>query len=164
MLAKENKINKGGRPTKYKEEYCDEIIKYFDVEPTRTITERFFYKNGDEKEKEIEVANELPTIEGFCRSIKINKSTLHEWVKKYKEFTNAYKVAKDLQIDLWLKNSLKGLYNPTFSIFAGKNMFGWRDKSEIDHTTKGEQMTYSEKQIDDIIERRIRSRKDSSEK
>ncbi|MBI5402493.1 MAG: hypothetical protein HY959_03770 [Ignavibacteriae bacterium] len=158
-VKKQINDNKGGRPTKYKEDYCDDIIKYFDIEPTRTITERFFYKNGDEKEKEIEVANELPTIEGFCRTIKINKSTLHEWVKAHKEFSNAYNVAKDLQVDLWLKNSLKGLYNPTFSIFAGKNMFGWRDKQEFDHTSKGHQITYSDEQINAIIDRYNRSRK-----
>lgn len=127
----------GGRPTKYSDGLCEKILKHFDIEPTRIIKERFFYMNGDEKEKEIEVANELPTIEGFCRELEISKSTLHEWVKKYPEFSNAYKRAREMQEDLWLKNSLKGLYSPVFAIFAGKNMFGWRDKQEHDHTSNG---------------------------
>lgn len=129
-----------GRPTKYDEKYCEEILSFFDVEKTKIILEKFYYKNGEEKEKEVEVANELPTIQRFCHNIGINKSTLHEWVKKHKEFTDAYKKAKDLQEDMWLTNSLKGLYPGAFTIFAGKNMFGWRDKTETDITTGGERI------------------------
>ena len=137
---------KVGRPTKYDVKYCDEILEFFDVDKTRTILEKFFYKNGDEKEKEVEVANELPTIQAFCHKIGINKSTLHEWVKKHEEFSNAYKRARDLQEDMWLTNSLKGLYPGAFTIFAGKNMFGWRDKQELDATVQ------NVKPIDDIQE------------
>ncbi len=125
---------KVGRPTKYDPKYCQEIVDYFDVEPTKIVKERFYYKNGDEKERDIEVANELPTIEKFCIDIGISKSTLHEWRKNNKEFSNAYNVARALQQDLWLKNGLKGLYNASFAIFAGKNMFGWRDKQELEHS------------------------------
>lgn len=124
-----------GRPTKYKPEYCESIIEYFDVEHTRIVEERFYYKNGDEKVKEIEVANELPTVEGYAHSIGVNKTTLHEWNKKHTEFSNAFKKARELQEKMWLTNSLKGLYPGAFTIFAGKNMFGWRDKQDIEHTT-----------------------------
>ena len=131
---------KNGRPTKYHPKYCKEIIEYFNVERTKIILEKFYYKNGDVKEKEIEVANELPTIQGFCIKIGIVKSTLHEWVDKYKGFSNAYKKAKEMQEEFWLQNSLRGLFNPAFTIFAGKNMFGWRDMRETDITTGGEKI------------------------
>ena len=123
--------NKGGRPSKYNKKYCEEIIKFFDVEHVRVITETITTKKGDIIEKEKEVANPLPTIEAFAHSIKVNKSTIHEWVKKYPEFSNAYKNAKDLQLNMWIQNSMMNLYAQPFTIFAGKNMFGWRDKQEI---------------------------------
>jgi len=129
--------NKGGRPTKYKKIYAKRIVKYFDKERTKVIFERFYYKNGDEKEKEIEVANELPTILGFCISIGIVKDTLHKWVKAHKEFADAYRKAKIMQEEFWQQNSLRGLYNPAFTIFMGKNVFGWKDKSEVDQKHSG---------------------------
>ena len=78
-------IKKKGRPTKYKPGYCQRLTEFFSIEPCRTTTERFYYKNGDEKEKEIEVANNLPFFSGFARQIKVNTDTLNEWTKKHKE-------------------------------------------------------------------------------
>lgn len=127
----------GGRPTKYTKRFAQKLLDFFDKERTKIILERFYYKNGDEKEKEIEVANELPTIQGFCISIGIVKDTLHRWVEIHKEFSDAYKKAKEMQEEFWLQNSIRGLYNPAFTIFAGKNMFGWRDKTETDITSGG---------------------------
>ena len=125
-----------GRPTKYQKKYCKEIIKFFDKERTRIIYETFYYKNGEEKKKEIEVANELPTINGFCIKIGIHPDTLHEWVKKYSHFSDAYKRAKIMQEEFWQQNSMRGLYNPLFTIFMGKNVFGWKDKTEVEQTSR----------------------------
>lgn len=125
MAAKKKPV---GRPSKYNKKYCKAIIDYFDIEPCRTIIEKFHYKNGDEKEKEVEVPNELPLIQGFCRKVGISKSTLHLWVEKHPEFSDAYNIAKGLQEAMWIQNGLRGLYNPSFAIFTGKNMFGWRDQ------------------------------------
>lgn len=129
-----------GRPEEYKEEYCQQILDYFSIEPNKIILERFYYKNGDEKEKEVEVANDLPTIEGFCRKLGISKQTLHNWTKKHEEFMDAYKRAREIQEDIWVVNAMKGLYAQPFAIFAGKNMFGWRDKRETDVTSGGERI------------------------
>ena len=138
-----------GRPTKYTEEYCDKIIEFFDVDPVRITTEKFYYKNGDEKEKEIEVANELPFISEFERKEGLGIGRCSKWAKaahedgsyKYPNFRQAYKEAKALQQNMLVKLALKGLYTPAFSIFSAKNMFGWRDKQEIDHTSKGEKIS-----------------------
>lgn len=139
---------KRGRPTKYHKKYCKDIIKWFDVPYTKTLTQTYTYKDGSVSEKEIEVGNDLPTIEGFCsKKLDISKTTLHEWVKKYDDFANAYKKARQMQEAMWVSNSMKGLYPGAFTIFAGKNMFGWRDKRELDHTSKGESIVpYTEEQ------------------
>lgn len=140
--------NKLGRPTKYTEEYCDKLLAFFDIDSVRMTVEKFYYKNGDVKEKEIEVPNELPLISMFERQEGLGIGRCSKWAKaknddgtyKYPIFRQAYKEAKALQENMWVNNSLRGLYSGAFTIFAGKNMFGWRDKQEIDHTSKGEKI------------------------
>ncbi len=114
----------GGRPTKYKPEYCQGIIDFF----TRPLIET------DENGKK--TACDIPLISDYALSIDILRETLWDWTNKYPEFSNAYKKAKDIQRGILVKLGMKGLYNPSFSVFAAKNMIGWRDKHEIDMTGK----------------------------
>ena len=127
-------MKKFGRPTKYRPNYCKKIVEYFSIEPTTTKLEKFYYKNGDIKEKEVEVAANLPTIVGFAHSIGTTDRTLLTWSKNHKDFLRAYEWAKKLQEQIWMVNAVKGLYNPLFSIFLGKNIYGYKDKSETEHS------------------------------
>lgn len=137
-----------GRPTKYNSTYCKKLIEFFDVDSMKIILETFYYKNGDEKEKEVEVANELPLISEFEHKNNLGIGRCSKWAKaantdgsyKYPEFRQAYKLAKKLQEGMLVKNALKGLYNPTFSIFAAKNMFKWRDKHDLELGVKLEEI------------------------
>jgi len=124
-----------GAPTKYTKRYCTAIIKYFDVPHSKIITETYAYKNGDTREREIEVANDIPLISEFANSIGVSKTTLLAWTERHPDFLNAYNKAKEMQLAFWMKNGLKGLYNAPFAIFTGKNMFGWRDQKDIDLKT-----------------------------
>jgi hypothetical protein len=144
----------GGRPSSYKPEYIKEILEYFDIDSTKIVLDKTITKNG-ESVKEREVSNKLPTIEGFCKKIKIAKSTLHEWVKEHEEFSNAYKKCKDMQLAIWQENSLKGLYNPAFAIFFGKNCFGWVDKQEVVSTNTNVQSSMSDDEINKKLEELI---------
>jgi len=105
----------GGRPTKYKPEYCEKIIKYFNIPIT------------DEQGN----ANDPPYIQEFCLSIRINKSTLQEWVGKYPEFSNAYSIAKAKQKQLIITNALQNRYNASFAWKSMMNMFNWRDQQYL---------------------------------
>lgn len=115
-----------GRPTKYKPEYCAEIIRYFNREP--------YQIEGTGKNEQGEdvggkrVANDLPFFSGFATKIGVCVDTLIEWTKVYPDFSEAYKKAKEMQEQIWATNSLYGLYNPAFTIFLGKNVFKWQDK------------------------------------
>lgn len=131
-------MKKRGRPTKYKPIYCKKIVEFFNISPTITKLEKFYYKNGDVKEKEVEVANEFPTIIDFSTSIGVDEDTILNWTKKHKAFLGAYTKAKKLQENIWLKNGLKGLYNPYFAGLMGKNIYGWKDKQEVDNKHTGE--------------------------
>lgn len=134
------KKNKGGRPTKYKEEYCQKIIKFFSRDHTKVLIDTVTYKNGTIKEVEREVANTLPTFERFAFEIGVNRDTLREWRDRHKMFSASYKRAKGLQKDMIIDLGLRGLYNATFSIFTAKNVTDMRDKGEIDVTSKGEKL------------------------
>ena len=112
--------NPVGRPTKYQQKYCQDIIDYFSVDPADS--------DGN--------AVDPPYILNFCLSIGINKTTLHEWVSNYSEFSNAYSIAKEKQSQLMVTNALQGRYNPGFAWRAMMNMHGWRDKSDNIHTGK----------------------------
>jgi hypothetical protein len=113
--------NKKGRPTKYDPRLCSQIIEYFDVEP---------YEEVDGKR----IPNPLPTFEKFAHSVGLCVATLHVWKGNNQDFLEAYKKAQELQKHFWITNSLLGLYPPGFACFAGKNMFEWRDKQDINHS------------------------------
>lgn len=132
-----------GRPTKYKKEYCDEMIEFFDRGHTRKTYETITYKNGKTKKKEIgEVANDLPFISAFARKIGVSRDTLHEWAHgknkngklKHPIFSDAYKAAKKIQKEMLIGNAVKGLYNATAFIFTAKNITDMKDKQDIEHT------------------------------
>ena len=71
-----------GRPTKYRPEYCREILEHFDVD---------FHNKSQTK------AVPLNFLSAFARKIGVCRDTLDEWCKVHPEFSDAYKKAKALQ-------------------------------------------------------------------
>ena len=122
-----------GRPTKYKEEYCEEIVKYFSVEPYREVIVTTEGKNFSKEDVKL-VPNQLPFLSAFARHIGVTHDTLIEWTNVHPEFSEAYKKAKELQKEFLIENGLQGLYNPAFAIFTAKNITDMRDKQEIEHS------------------------------
>lgn len=122
---------KVGRPTNYYPELCEEVIEFFDIEPSRTKKIITTGKNYYMKEEEIEVANPLPHLIDFIRKIGTNSTTIGEWAKKYPEFAESLKTAKLLREKIIEQNGLKGLYNASFAIFDAKNTLGWRDEQHL---------------------------------
>lgn len=131
----EKKKHAGGAPTKYKSEYCKEMIEYFRVEPTQAMYKKEYFSNGNLKsEVPIVVASNIPTFQGFADKINVNMDTLTEWRKKHAEFSVAYNRCKELQEKIWLENAMNGRYNAQFAIFFGKNCLGYKDKQEIENS------------------------------
>lgn len=123
-----------GRPTKYKKEYCEEMLKFFNIPHTRIEYKTKLDKNGDIKEIEIERPNSLPTFEKFACNINVCVDTLHEWKKVHQEFSEAYRQCQQLQKDMLIDLGMLGLYNAPFTQFVAKNITDMKDKQEVEQT------------------------------
>jgi hypothetical protein len=108
---KKQKYETAGAPSKYKPEYCEELIEYFNVPPYI----------GDE-------SSDFRSLSGFAIKIGVSRDTLLEWSKVHPEFEEPYKRVKDFQENYILVNGNKGLINPQFGMFTAKNILGYRDK------------------------------------
>jgi len=103
----------GGRPTKYKPEYCDLIIEHM---------------------------SEGASITSFAAEIGVARSTIDEWANNYPEFSGAVKIGKAKCAAWWEKlgrnNAITGEGNATLVIFGLKNMApeDFRDKQEVHQT------------------------------
>jgi len=125
------KKRKGGRPQEYDPSYHPKaLIDYFDIDISTFKDITITYKNGDTKEITEEEAAPLPTKRKFCKSVKIAVSTFYDWVKKHKEFSDAYIEATELQHDFIMENTLRKNYNAFFGFQTMKNCHKWRDKTE----------------------------------
>lgn len=79
-----------GYPTKYREEYCQSIVEYFDRDPWHIVTDM----KGTPK---VMPKDNVPTFGRWCRSLGISSKTASLWADKYPEFAAAYAEAKELQ-------------------------------------------------------------------
>lgn len=137
-------VNKGGRPSKYKPEFCEQMIEFFSVNPTEMRMESEVTENIKIGEKELPAEKtkstkkgggvDFPSFTRFAHTIGVCDDTLTEWASVHPEFSVATKWCKKLQEDIWLVNGLNGNYSAPFSIFLGKNVFGYKDKQEIENT------------------------------
>ena len=105
----------GGRPTKYKEEYCDQVIE--------------FMRDGSSKVQ-------------FCAELKISYQTFLNWQEAYPEFLESVKTAEAISQAWWEEKGKKAVFggidgfNATGFIFQMKNRFPdhYSDKKELEHS------------------------------
>ena len=125
---------KVGRPTKYKPEYCQAIIDYFDVEPYTIKDMTITKSDGTQIDKTEEEAINIPMLYKFAMKLGVNIDTLYEWARVHKEFSVALNTARECQLNVLIQNALRDNYSSYFAFQMAKNMFGWRDK--VEHTGK----------------------------
>ena len=114
----------GGRPSKYKEAYCNEVITHM---------------------------AEGASLTSFAAEIGVARSSINEWMEKHPEFSEAVNKGKAKCAAWWEKKGREGAaglaqVNPTLVIFGLKNMAGddWRDRKDIDHTSSDGTMSPKE--------------------
>lgn len=141
--------SQGGCPTKYRPEYCDQLIAFFDKSAFETI----IIKNDEGNEtvatnkqgKPILKPCALPTKEGFAFSIGVHSETLINWAKKFNQFFEAIKKAENLQKNILIQNGLIGNYEKTFAIFVAKNVTDMKDQQIVEHHSKNISFDISDK-------------------
>lgn len=121
--------NPVGRPTAYRPEYADALRAYFNADNALKV--KLDAKDG------LTTVNRFPTLAGFAVSIGVHRETLLNWTNEHPEFFDAYKQAKDAQEDILVTGALHGLYNASFAGLTAKNVIGWRDKQDLEHTGAG---------------------------
>ena len=119
--------------------YATKLIEFFSP-PHYTIKDITITKaDGTQIDKsEMEA---LPPIflSDFAKSIGIKRGysqLFSRWKDKFPKFAEALKEAKELEVERIRVNGSLGLYNAAFSIFTLKNIAGWRDRQELEHTGK----------------------------
>jgi hypothetical protein len=103
-----------GRPTKYRDEYCQEILDYFN-EPRWVIRKTFKYYKGERFDYEKEEPCDIPTFNKFARKIDVNQDTIYEWAKVHPKFSESLKICKGIQADILSDHAAKGYYNPAIA-------------------------------------------------
>lgn len=132
-LPKEKPLSErhaGGAPTKYRPEYVEQMIKYFNV----SISTEVATDSGVKM-----VATELPTLAGFCCELEICRDTLNAWLnatnedgsKLWPEFSVAYRRSKEYQQKILVANTLNGKYNAQFAKFVAQNLLEWRESKDV---------------------------------
>lgn len=149
-----------GAPSKYKPEYCSQLIEFM----------------GDE-------ARPMP-YEAFAHVIGVDRDTLYEWEKVHKEFSDAKKKAKAANLQALMAIGIRGMtgtltvqstvtnteldgtkkdekgkplvkkmnqrtqtvngFNPTTWIFMMKNMHNWKDQPGFNEDDEVESMDFGD--------------------
>lgn len=120
-----------GQPTKYKPEYCQQLIDYFSIEPLDIVQDTEINDPDGSKRISRRLPQRFPWFEGFARKIGVHRNTLKNWCNEHPEFAEAYETAKDLQREFLVDIGLSGTTSASFAIFTMKNVCGWRDERDL---------------------------------
>jgi hypothetical protein len=129
--SKQTEQPEPGQPTKYKPEYCQQLIDYFSIEPLEIIREQEITDTEGGKYISRRLPQRFPWFEGFARKIGVHRNTLKNWCAEHPEFAEAYETAKDLQREFLVDIGLSGATSASFAIFTMKNVCGWRDERDL---------------------------------
>lgn len=116
-----------GRPTLYRDEYCDSVVEYFQrPRPPRTSTDDRI------------LPGELPSLSAWGNERNISPQLISDWQNRHAAFREACTRAKAIGAELLSDRALNGQYNAQYAAFYAKNAFGWKDRSEVETVTRVE--------------------------
>ena len=166
---------KGGRPTEYKEEYCDEVDVYLkenkdeyemiddykeDEKPVANDTELKILKRKERRKGIIKV--NLPTIEGFALRLNVSEKTLYNWRDKHPKFLQSLGKINREQKKRLLNMGLSGEYNSTIAKLILSSNHGMVERSDI--TTKDKELPKSIINLKDYVQGNNGNEEDSETK
>uniref|UniRef100_A0A6H1ZYG2 Putative terminase small subunit n=1 Tax=viral metagenome TaxID=1070528 RepID=A0A6H1ZYG2_9ZZZZ len=92
---------------------------------------------------------QIPTKNGMTLALNITRETYNQWKKKSDTLKEYEKLTEETWVQRLTKNNVAGI------IFYLKNAFGYRDRQDLDVTTKGKELSYTNDQIKTIAKRTI---------
>ncbi|WP_034855344.1 DNA-packaging protein [Ignatzschineria larvae DSM 13226] len=113
-------------------------------------------KTPEEIENNVEV---IPSVAGLALYLGVARSTLYEWGKQNKDFSDTLASLQDVQEVSLLNGGLRGRFNPTISKLALAN-HGYSDKQEIDTKSSDGSMTPKSPITNDQIKEIVRDLKE----
>lgn len=119
--AKKKGVNKGGRPKKYSPTFANKKLEKYLESCDETLMAK---KKGG-----YFTLAKLPTHEGFAFFLNIAVSTLYEWAKKHKKFSEALEAIKAKQKQRLVQRGLEGTYNPQMAKLILSHNHGVHEKS-----------------------------------
>lgn len=125
-----------GRPSIYGDEILEKAQKYLDdITLTRIVETKVSGKFG-KTTTEKEVPNSIPSIAGLALTLKVNRDTIYDWEKKFKEFSDILSQLRLKQEHFLIHHGLTDGYNSNFAKFIATNVTKFRDKQEAASTEK----------------------------
>ena len=124
--------------SKYKPEYCETIVKYFQIEPLKNEARTVLDKRGVPKEVSISIANKMPTFEGFAESVGVRdyRKVTHDWPKKYPDFAVAKARCKFLQQDFLDFLTLNGFWESRYAMYISTHLTGRQVQNSMNVNNK----------------------------
>lgn len=161
-VGKETRFKKDNTvASKYKEEYCDQLIDYFNQPPTRVEYKETYFKGELTSRTPIILPAEYPTFELFAAKLGVTTDTLKNWSEKYPRFGDCYARAKEIQFGKLTSMAVTGLYNPVYAKFEAVNNHKQKDKQEIDTSVNGSvNIDQKTKALIERVEQRLNAEKD----
>jgi hypothetical protein len=123
----------GGRPTKYKPQYCEQLIAYMTQEPWEDVEVTHTNRKGETWTETKRRANPIRFVTAFAYEIGVTRETLAEWCRVHPEFSDAYTRAREMQSEHLLQCGFMGLSDATMTKFAAVNLTDLRDKTDLEH-------------------------------
>lgn len=118
-----------GRPSLFNQEMIDKAKVY--------VAQFMIPESEKDMENEVEV---IPSVAGLALYLGVHRSTLYEWGKQNKDFSDTLGSLQDVQEVSLLNGGLRGRFNPAISKLALAN-HGYSDKQEIDNKSSDGSMT-----------------------
>ena len=137
--TKQSVRNPLGRPPKYRPEYAQQLIDFFENAPIDEYEDR---KVEGGTERVLVKRGFFPTLARFAVSCGVCQITLRNWAEAkdmddvtplYPEFFTAYRQAQAMQEVVLAEGYTSGQWaNASFGALIAKNLTTWKDKQELE--------------------------------
>ena len=134
-----------GRPPKYRPEYAQQLIDFFENAP---LDEYEDVVVDGVKTRVLVKKGYFPTLARFAVSCGVCQITLRNWAEAkdidgetplYPDFFTAYRQAQSMQEVVLAEGYTSGQWaNASFGALIAKNLTTWKDKQELEQNVKAE--------------------------